>query len=162
MDFKISCLLFIHDDYDRLLLLNRKKAPNLGKWSPPGGKLETSAGESPVECAKREAFEETNLVLKDDDLRLLGYVSEKNYEGMGHWLMFLFESQILLDRKPPPFDEGSYEFFSRTEIDSLNIPPSDAKLIWPFYDRRDVGFWGINADCATGEPKLMVEACPEV
>jgi 8-oxo-dGTP diphosphatase len=162
MNFKISCLLFIKNQRDQILMLQRRKSPNRGFWSPPGGKLKMEDGESPFECARREAKEETGLNLGFQDLHLFGYVSEKNYEGMGHWLMFLFESQILLDRKPPSFDEGSYEFYSRPEIDSLNIPPSDAKLIWPFYDRRDVGFWGINADCATGEPKLMVEACPEV
>jgi len=157
MDFKISCLLFIHDDYDRLLLLNRKKAPNLGKWSPPGGKLETSAGESPVECAKREAFEETNLVLKDDDLRLLGYVSEKNYEGKSHWLMFLFESKKTLSHLPSDIDEGCFNFFHRHEIEKLEIPSSDHQLVWPVYDKRHSGFIGIRADCASKSPDLKIE-----
>ncbi len=119
-------------------------------------------GESPFECARREALEETGLSLSNQDLHLFGYVSEKNYEGNDHWLMFLFESHILLDRKPPTFDEGNYEFFSRPQIDSLDIPPSDTELIWPFYDRRKVGFWGINADCGEGKPKLVIEASPEV
>jgi len=119
-------------------------------------------GESPFECARREALEETGMCLRNRDLHLFGYVSEKNYEGKNHWLMFLFESYILLEQRPPSFDEGSYEFFSRHQIDSLDIPPSDAELIWPFYDRRKVGFWGINADCGAGKPKLMIEASPEV
>jgi len=119
-------------------------------------------GESPFECARREALEETGLRLGNKDLHLFGYVSEKNYEGKDHWLMFLFESHILLDHIPPSFDEGSYEFFSRPQIDSLDIPPSDAELIWPFYDRRKVGFWGINADCGADQPKLVIEASPEV
>ena len=91
MSFKISCLLFARNKNSQILLLQRKKAPNKGLWSPPGGKLEMSLGESPVECAKRESFEEMGLELHDRDLQLFGYVSEKNYEGNGHWLMFLFE-----------------------------------------------------------------------
>jgi len=162
MKFKISCLLFIKNQHDQILMLQRRKSPNRGFWSPPGGKLNMEEGESPFECARREALEETGMCLRNRDLHLFGYVSEKNYEGKNHWLMFLFESHILMDQKPPSFDEGSYEFFSRHQIDSLDIPPSDAKLIWPFYDRRKVGFWGINADCGAGKPKLRIEASPEV
>ena len=68
MKFKISCLLFIEDESSRLLLIKRKKQPNQGLWSPPGGKLEMNLGESPVECARREASEETGMSLKDDDI----------------------------------------------------------------------------------------------
>ena len=38
------------------------------------------SGESPVECAQREAMEETGLILEEKDLKLFGYVSEKGYE----------------------------------------------------------------------------------
>ena len=72
MSFKISCLLFARNKNSQILLLQRKKAPNKGLWSPPGGKLEMSLGESPVECAKRESFEEMGLELHDRDLQLLG------------------------------------------------------------------------------------------
>ena len=77
MQFKISCLLFLQDKDSRILLLQRKKPPNLNLWSPPGGKLEMSTGESPFECAKREALEEVGIDLADQDLNLFGYVSEK-------------------------------------------------------------------------------------
>ena len=101
MTFKISCLLFIQDDDSRILLMKRNKSPNLGMWSPPGGKLEMQLGESPIECAKREALEEVGLTLTDDDLRLFGYVSEKNYEGNAHWLMFLVDILPVVKSLPP-------------------------------------------------------------
>ena len=100
MKFQISCLLFIRDLSNRLLLIRRRKPPNLDTWSPPGGKLEMELGESPFECAKREAFEEVALTLQDKDLNLFGYVSEKAYEGNSHWLMFMFDCLIPLERKP--------------------------------------------------------------
>ena len=81
MLFKISCLLFIRNSSGHILLIKRKKPPNIDTWSPPGGKLEMTTGESPYECAKREAYEETRLNLCDQDLNLFGYVSEKSYEG---------------------------------------------------------------------------------
>jgi 8-oxo-dGTP diphosphatase len=162
MKFKISCLLFIQNQQGELLLLKRKKPPNKGYWSPPGGKLKMEIGESPLECACREAEEETGLKLKFSDFRLFGYVSEKNYEGDSHWLMFLFDCLCPIERKPKDFDEGCYEFFCRQEIDKIKIPPSDSKLVWPFYDRRNEGFWGIQADCNQAEPKIRIEAGPNL
>ena len=111
MNFKISCLLFFRDSSDRILLIKRSRAPNLGCWSPPGGKLEMSQGESPFECAKREALEEVDLILSDSDLNLFGYVSEKSYEGDSHWLMFMFDCDQALDYLPKSIDEGRFKFF---------------------------------------------------
>ena len=160
MSFKISCLLFARNKNSQILLLQRKKAPNKGLWSPPGGKLEMSLGESPVECAKRESFEEIGLELQDGDLQLFGYVSEKNYEGTGHWLMFLFEIIPPLPDLPSSINEGTFQFFSRAEVDRLQIPASDHKLIWPFYDKRRLGFWGIRADFDDVSTKIRIEARP--
>jgi len=56
--FKISVLVFLRDARGRQLLIKRRKAPNLGCWSPIGGKLEMGTGESPFECAIRETGEE--------------------------------------------------------------------------------------------------------
>ena len=45
---KIATLLYCFDADDRLLLLKRAQEPNLGKGSPPGGKVRADRGESPV------------------------------------------------------------------------------------------------------------------
>ena len=111
MTFKISCLLFIQDDDSRILLMKRNRSPNLGMWSPPGGKLEMQLGESPIECAKREALEEVGLTLTDDDLRLFGYVSEKNYEGNSHWLMFLVDILPVVKSLPQKLKKVILSFF---------------------------------------------------
>lgn len=42
-----------------MLLLNRQKAPWMGRWNGVGGKLEPE--ESPYECIVREGFEETGI-----------------------------------------------------------------------------------------------------
>ncbi len=161
MEFKISCLLFIRNPEDEILLLKRKNAPNLGLWSPPGGKLDMAIGESPYECAIREAREETGLELNFNDLSIFGYVSEKAYENSCNWLMFLFDCHKAIQEKPIDFDEGTFSFFKRNVIDSLPIPPTDHQLVWPFYDKRKSGIWGINADCSiSGSPKIKIEARP--
>jgi ADP-ribose pyrophosphatase YjhB (NUDIX family) len=45
---------------ERLLLVERGRAPARGQFAFPGGRLEQ--GESPEEAARRELFEETGLV----------------------------------------------------------------------------------------------------
>ena len=47
-----------------VLLVQRAKPPEQGKWTVPGGSLEL--GETMVECAVREAYEETGLRLRND------------------------------------------------------------------------------------------------
>jgi 8-oxo-dGTP diphosphatase len=158
MQFNISCLLFIRNHNNKILLLKRRKSPNKGKWSPPGGKLNMEDGESPVECAIREAKEETGMVLEETDLHLFGYVSEKCYENSGHWLMFLFDSKKNIEHLPKKFDEGYFEFFEENAIDELNIPDSDHKLVWPYYFKRNDNFWGLRAKWVNGDPKIKIEA----
>ena len=74
--------------------------------------------------------------------------------------MFLFDCLPILKDIPEEIDEGYFNFFSRDEIQSLLIPPSDHKLVWPFYDRKDEGFWGVRTDCSKGIPNLEIEANP--
>jgi 8-oxo-dGTP diphosphatase len=47
----------------QLLLIRRKGAHGAGSWAVPGGHQEF--GESPAECAVREAFEEVGLAVID-------------------------------------------------------------------------------------------------
>ena len=158
LPFKISALVFVHNEQGQQLLIKRKKAPNLGCWSPIGGKLDMTTGESPYECARRETEEEIGLVLNDDDLHCFGYISEKSYEGTGHWLMFLFECKKPLSQLPEEIHEGHFEFFERNTIEALPIPETDRTLLWPYYDRYKEGFVGLRANCdPTGQLSITEE-----
>lgn len=159
LPFKISVLVFIRDTAGKFLMIQRKKAPNKGCWSPVGGKLEMSLGESPFECAIREAREETGIELTTHDLHLFGMVSERGYEGSGHWLMFLFDARKPLEALPPEIDEGKFAFFSREEIESAAIPPSDRVLVWPVFDKHAAAgtFLAYRAQCGKGVPVRVEE-----
>lgn len=158
LPFKISTLLFLRDAAGRFLLIRRRKAPNLNCWSPPGGKLEMASGESPFECAIREAREEVGLILAPAALHLWGMVSEKHFEASGHWLMFLFSVLPPVRSLPPQIDEGSFAFYSRSELESLALPPTDRVLLWPYYDRFHRGFVAYRVDChPANPPEIVVE-----
>jgi 8-oxo-dGTP diphosphatase len=61
LPYKIATLLYCFNERDEVLLLERAQEPNLGYWSPCGGKLHTDIGESPYACACREAEEELGV-----------------------------------------------------------------------------------------------------
>lgn len=140
------------------LLIERAKAPNAGLWSPPGGKVDTAAGESPHECAVRETREETGLELAVADFHLFAMIAERAYEGGGHWLMFLFTCRRPVETLPPAIHEGRFGFFSREEIERLPLPETDRIGLWPVYDRHRDGFVALRADCTPGRPlRIHVE-----
>jgi 8-oxo-dGTP diphosphatase len=152
LGYKIAVLVFVENTRGEQLLLLRNKAPNRGSWSPLGGKLETSLGESPFECAVREAREEAGLVLEPSDLHLFAMIAERAYEGQSHWLLFLFRSRQTHEAVPPEIAEGRFAFFSREAIDGLAIPETDRKILWPLYDQHRDGFVALRAECDPSGP----------
>jgi len=156
LDYKIAVLVFIENAAGEQLLMLRKKSPNLGVWSPIGGKLETGLGESPFECASRETREETGLVVDTADLHLFAIIAERAYEGRSHWLMFLFRCSRLIEALPPEITEGRFGFHSRTAIDKLAIPETDRTALWPVYDKYRDTFVALRADCTPGNPVRVV------
>jgi 8-oxo-dGTP diphosphatase len=150
--YKIAVLVFLENTAGEQLLMLRAKPPNLGVWSPIGGKLETGIGESPFECAVRETFEETGHRVDAKDFHLFAIIAEKAYEGHAHWLMFLFRCKVPLQALPPEISEGKFAFFSRAAIDALPIPETDRTALWPIYDRYRDRFVALKADCMPGKP----------
>lgn len=150
--YKIAVLVFLENTAGEHLLLLRAKPPNLGVWSPIGGKLETAIGESPFECAVRETHEETGFVVEASDLHLFAMIAEKAYEGQAHWLMFLFRCKKPITTQPADMSEGKFGFFTRAAIDALSIPETDRSALWPIYDRYRDRFVALKADCAPGSP----------
>lgn len=116
------------DNGSSLLLMYRNKKPNdvhEGKWISVGGKLEK--GETPDECARREIFEETGLVVKKMDFK--GIITFPDFTPDTDWYTYVFkvtefEGELLSDSVEGtlewvPYDqvlqkptwEGDYEIF---------------------------------------------------
>ncbi len=158
LPYKVSTLLYAFDDADRVLLMQRRREPNAGLWSPPGGKLDMEWGESPHSCARREAREELGLEIPPGDLHLTGIVSEQAYEGNSHWLMFLFEIRTRLQCPPPECPEGCFEFFQFRQLDGLPLPQTDRDSIWPLFRRHRGGFFAAHCECqAAGGHRWRLE-----
>lgn len=156
LPYKIAVLVFLENAAGEQLLMLRAKPPNLGVWSPIGGKLETAIGESPFECAVRETFEETGHRVDASDFHLFAMIAEKAYEGQSHWLMFLFRCKVPLPALPAEISEGKFAFFSRAAIDALPIPETDRNALWPIFDRYRDRFVALKADCAP-DKRVTVE-----
>jgi 8-oxo-dGTP diphosphatase len=147
LPYKIATLLYCFNAADELLLMERTQEPNLGLWSPCGGKLHTDEGESPYACACREAQEELGLAISASDLHLTGIISEHGYQGQTHWLMFLFEVKVKLATLPPPHREGRFQFFSRDQLKALRLPQTDAEQIWPWFWQHRGHFFAAHCRC---------------
>ncbi|MBZ5483047.1 8-oxo-dGTP diphosphatase [Priestia megaterium] len=63
---------------NKILMLNREKAPIMGLWNGVGGKIEN--GESPEEAAIREVWEETGIQL--DSFVSQGVITWETPEGI--------------------------------------------------------------------------------
>lgn len=151
LPYKIATLLYVFNDRDEVLLMERAQAPNLGLWSPPGGKLHTAVGEAPHACAAREAQEELGWQVRPGDFRLTGVLSESGYAGQAHWLIFLMEAIPRLQSLPPPHREGRFAFFRREDLEGLAIPRTDREQIWPLFWRHRGRFFAAHCECGPGD-----------
>jgi 8-oxo-dGTP diphosphatase len=150
--YRIAVLCYLKDASGRVLLLHRRKEPNAGLYSPIGGKLEVSVGEGPHACALREIEEESGVQLADEDIRMFGVVSEASYQQETHWLIFLFEVTRPIDHdeiENMTFDEGVLEWVAPDDVESLNIPETDRKVMWPNVRKHQGGFFIAHIDCST-------------
>ena len=157
LPYKISVLVFIENAAGEQLLMLRAKQPNLGVWTPIGGKLEMTIGESPFECAIRETAEETGLIVRQEELHLFAMIAEKAYQGSTHWLMFLFRCKKPIGALPPDIIEGGFGFFSREKIRTLPIPETDKAALWPIFDTYKDGFVSLRADCSVSPIQITIE-----
>ena len=93
---------------DEILLLNRNKPFWMGCWNGVGGKIEK--GESPVEAAIRETYEETGIKvdIKNDYYRVAWYV-RGDKDSLGGMYVFIHEVDKKI-RTPKRSVEGILDY----------------------------------------------------
>lgn len=105
-EYRFTLCFIFHQN--NVLMIERKKEPNLGMWNGVGGHIE--AGESPMASCIREIKEETGIIVPS--LRFGGILTWDDWS----------------------FERGGMYFFS-VEVDDPWFRPSDeGNLAWKPYD----------------------------
>jgi len=93
----------------KILLHYKKRGHGRGKWNGVGGKIEK--GETPEECARREAMEEMGIEVKN--LEKIGIINFYNVNGED-WLVYIFRGEI--EGEPRESEESYPKWFSLGSI----------------------------------------------
>lgn len=136
----LSTLVYCLKD-GQVLMMQRRKEPNLGLWVAPGGKIEI--GESPYECAVRELAEETGL--RAARLIFRGMITEVSPQPDWQWMLFLYVAAAFSGEVGESHREGALQWWPVSEVPRLPIPQGDKvfypriiDLDKPFFDARFV------------------------
>ena len=128
---KNTTLCYIEKNGAYLMLHRTKKEndENKDKWIGVGGKFEF--GESPHECVKREALEETGLTLIDPQYRgIVTFVSDE----WGCEYMHLFTCRDF-SGELKVCDEGELEWIKKEDLKRLTVWEGD-KIFLDLLDKR--------------------------
>ena len=128
---KNTTLCYIEKNGAYLMLHRTKKEKdeNKDKWIGVGGKFEF--GESPHECVKREALEETGLTLIDPQYRgIVTFVSDE----WGCEYMHLFTCSDF-SGELKACDEGELEWVKKEDLKKLTVWEGD-KVFLDLLDKR--------------------------
>ncbi len=99
---RLTCSVLLEKDGKLLLVQEGKGTKAYGKWNQPAGHLDE--GESPIDCAKREALEESGYKIHIHSLIAVIYYREQIQNGHPMHIHFCFtarpigkQSQTLAD-----------------------------------------------------------------
>ncbi|MCU0485198.1 MAG: 8-oxo-dGTP diphosphatase [Anaerolineales bacterium] len=116
-------------------MIHRIKKPNdmhQGKWNGLGGKLEP--GETPEECAVREIYEESGLLVHQ--LTLKGLLTFPGFANEEDWYAFVFVAEPL-DGELIDSPEGDLTWIDNQALLSLNLWEGD-RIFLPWLDQPGI------------------------
>jgi len=122
----------------RVLLVHHRKPGEFDFWVPPGGSVE--AGESIPDCARREVFEETGLVVAPERLVYTEEFMRSDTHFCKLWFLCrLVSGELTLEnRRPGGEDLVGADFRSREDLWDVEVFPRILKD--RFWDDLEAGF----------------------
>lgn len=100
---------------NQVLLLRRKSKLGDGKWSPPGGYLDF--GETPEECAMREAREETGINVTS--VSFIGITNDLFEDNEKHFITIWMKANSF---EGTPYINAAYEMTDLQWFDWTDLP----------------------------------------
>jgi 8-oxo-dGTP diphosphatase len=130
---KLATLCYVQRENKTLMLYRNKKENDYheGKWNGLGGKFEP--GETPEECAIREVYEESGLIVTNPKMK--GFITFPMFDTVEDWYVFCFVFEgyegTLVDSP-----EGKLEWIDNDKLVELNLWEGDRNFIpWLFQDK---------------------------
>jgi ADP-ribose pyrophosphatase YjhB (NUDIX family) len=129
-------------DGDRVLLIQRGKAPGIGLWAPIGGMVEP--GETLVAAAARETREETGATIADLDHFTMRELIHRDADGAleRHVVLAVFTATLAESRLEAGDDAIACGLFTRDEAAALPLVPGVMAYIEAARVRRRAGSSG--------------------
>jgi 8-oxo-dGTP diphosphatase len=128
---KLATLCYIRHDGKTLMVHRIKKENDIhqGKWNGLGGKFEP--GDTPEECAIREIFEESGLVVQKSVMK--GFLTFPGFKDEEDWYAFVF---VVTDFSGELIDspEGNLKWIDDDALLQLNLWEGD-RYFMPWLDQ---------------------------
>jgi ADP-ribose pyrophosphatase YjhB (NUDIX family) len=128
----------VHDEEGRVLLIKRRFEPNMGRWSLPGGLLET--GETLVVAGKREVREELGVEIEVEELFQVSEEIIKDAEGKARFHFVLVD---FLGKLPPGGatitlneESESFKWFEPEQIKTLDTSENTRIIVRKYLKER--------------------------
>lgn len=122
---------------EKLLFLKRAtQKPEGGKWGVPGGKIE--GGESPLEAAVRETFEETGILIKEEQLKCIGtvFIRKPNVDYVYHMYYVSFRQFPTVSLNN---EHQDHRWVSEKECANLPLVAGGIEVLYHMKDLREAG-----------------------
>lgn len=104
-----------------------------GKYNGLGGKFEP--GETPLECAKREVFEESGLQISD--IKFKGHILFPKFDPQGNdWFVFIYTAHDFSGELKTENPEGSLEWVANENLLSLPLWEGDKHFLKHLFDEN--------------------------
>ena len=120
-------IMLFNKNKDKLLLVKRNKKPYKDCWNGIGGKIEEN--ETPLEAAKRECIEETNIALENPKLLVTYVYPESNIMNSNTNLNVIYD--FVQEVAVKDNYEGHYEW-------------KDINFVMDTYNQEIAGLFNLN------------------